>query len=68
MDQNANVFITYVHKHKHSCQTAVCGNYMTGHTHMYTMNQILTMFVAIPYFQTPNASKKMKTTFLFFFF
>lgn len=66
MDQNANVFITYVHEYKHSCQTIMYGYYMTGDTHMYTMNQILTMFLAMPYFQAPNASKKMKTTFSFF--
>lgn len=51
MDQNAKVFITYIHEHKHFCQTAVHGYYMTVHTHMYTMIQILTMFLATPYFQ-----------------
>lgn len=67
MDQNENIFITYVHEHKHFCRTAVHGYYMTVHTHIYTMNQILTIFLATPYFQAPNASKKMKTTFPFFF-
>lgn len=65
MDQNANVFITYVYEYKQSCQTIMRGYYTTGHTHTYIMNQILTMFLAIPYFQAPNASKKMKTTFPF---
>lgn len=58
MNQNANVFITYVHKYKDSYQTIMCGYYMTGHTHMNTMNQILTMFLAIQYFKPQMLARK----------